>query len=35
MDRAVMRITPPFALAMISAAAFGYFGAQAIWWCCA
>jgi len=30
-----MSITPPFALAMISAAAFGYFGAQAIWWCCA
>jgi hypothetical protein len=30
-----MRITPSFAFAMIAAAAFGYFGAQAIWWCCA
>jgi len=28
-----MRI--PFPFLMIAAAAFGYFGAQAIWWCCA
>jgi len=28
-----MRI--PFPFLMIAAAAAGYFGAQAIWWCCA
>jgi hypothetical protein len=33
MDRKLMRI--PFPFLMIAAAAAGYFGAQAIWWCCA